>query len=411
MTKPEITAPVGTWESLHAAIQAGADSVYFGVGTLNMRARSSINFTLGDLVKISRLCRKHKVKTNLTLNTVIFDKEIREMKKVVDSAKKNGIDSIIASDQAVIQYARSAGMEVHMSTQTNITNLEAVKYWAQFSGTMVTARELSLEQVSSIHRAIRRQKIKGPSGELVKLEVFAHGALCMAVSGKCYLSLDHYNASANRGACYQTCRRPYRVTDSDGEIELVVDNEYIMSPKDLCTIGFLDKILAAGVSVLKIEGRGRSPEYVKTVVSCYREAVDSVLDGTYSEEKVEAWTDRLKSVYNRGFWEGYYLGRKMGEWASQHGSVATQSKEYVGKVTNYFKKLKVAEVKMESGSLSKGERIYIQGPTTGVIEMALKEIRVDLKPVKKTVKGEFCSIPIEFLLRRADKVYKIVNQK
>ena len=404
----EITAPVGSWESLQAAIQAGANSVYFGVGVLNMRARSSINFTLRDLVKISGICRKKGVKTYLTLNTVIFDNELKEMKKMVDSALKNGIDAIIASDHAVIQYARSIGMEIHMSTQTNITNLEAVKYWSQFSGTMVTARELSLEQVASIHRSIIRQKIKGPNGEPVKLEVFAHGALCMAVSGKCYLSLDHYNASANRGACYQTCRRPYKVTDTDGEIELVVDNEYIMSPKDLCTIGFLDRIIGSGVSVLKIEGRGRSPEYVKTVVSCYREAVDAVLDGTYSQEKVDGWMIRLKTVYNRGFWDGYYLGRKMGEWAEQHGSVATTYKEYIGKVANYFKKLKVAEIKMESGSLSKGERIYIQGPTTGVVEFTVPEIRVDLEEVKKTVKGEFCSVPVDLMLRRSDKVYKVV---
>jgi len=404
----EITAPVGSWESLQAAIQAGADSVYFGVGVLNMRARSSINFTFRDLVKISRICRKHGVKTYLTLNTVIFDNEMREMKKIVDFAFRNKIDSIIASDQAVIQYARSAGMEVHMSTQANITNLEAVKYWSQFSGTMVTARELSLGQVASIHRSIIRRKIKGPTGDLVRIEVFAHGALCMAVSGKCYLSLDHYNASANRGACYQTCRRPYKVTDTDGGIELMVDNEYIMSPKDLCTIGFLDKIINSGVSVLKIEGRGRSPEYVKTVVSCYREAVDAVLDGTYSREKVEDWITRLKTVYNRGFWEGYYLGRKMGEWASQHGSVATTHKEYIGKVSNYFKKLKVAEIRMESGALAKGDRIYIQGPTTGVVEFTVPEIRVELKAVKKTVKGESCSVPVDFVLRRADKVYKIV---
>jgi len=386
------------------------DSVYFGIGVLNMRARSSVNFSLRDLVRISRICRKHGVKTYLTLNTVIFDNEMKEMKKLVGSAKKNGIDAIIASDQAVIQYARSVGMEVHMSTQTNITNLEAVKYWSQFSGTMVTARELSLEQVALIHRSVIRNKIKGPNGELVKLEVFAHGALCMAVSGKCYLSLDHYNVSANRGGCYQTCRRPYKVTDTDGEIELVVDNEYIMSPKDLCTIGFIDKILASGVSVLKIEGRGRSPEYVKTVVSCYREAVDAVLDGTYSPEKIEGWMDRLQTVYNRGFWEGYYLGRKMGEWAGSHGSVATTYKEYVGRITNYFKKLKVAEIKMESGKLCKGDRIYIQGPTTGVVEFTVPEIRVELKEVKKTVKGEACSVPIDIMLRRADKVYKINSE-
>ncbi len=409
--KVEITAPVGSWESLRAAIQAGANSVYFGIGVMNMRARSSINFSLRDLVKISRICRKHGVRAYLTINTVIFDNELKEMKKMVDSALKNRIDAVIASDQAVIQYAGSVGMEVHMSTQANITNLEAVKYWSQFSGTMVTARELSLEQVAAIHRSIIRQKIKGPKGHPVRLEVFAHGALCMAVSGKCYLSLDHYNASANRGACYQTCRRPYKVTDTDGELELLVDNEYIMSPKDLCTIGFLDKIINAGVTVLKIEGRGRSPEYVKTVVSCYREAVDALVDGTYSKEKVEIWIDRLKTVYNRGFWDGYYLGKKMGEWAEQHGSVATTYKEYVGKVTNYFKKLKVAEIKMESGKLSKGERIYIQGPTTGVVEFTIPEIRVELNEVKKTVKGEYCSIPVDIMLRRADKVYKILSSE
>jgi U32 family peptidase len=296
-----------------------------------------------------------------------------------------------------------------MSTQTNITNLSAVKYWSKFADVMVTARELSLEQVGEITKAIRKQKIKGPSGNLVLIEVFAHGALCMAVSGKCYLSLDQYNASANRGACYQLCRRPYRVTDFDGEIELAVDNEYIMSPKDLCTIGFLDKIIGAGVSVLKIEGRGRSPEYVATVAACYREAADAVLAGTWSQEKVDGWMRRLEQVYNRGFWDGYYLGRKTGEWAEQHGSVATRHKEYVGKVTNYFKKLKVAEIKMESGALSPGDLVYIQGPTTGSIEIEIPEIRVELKPVRRTVKGQDCSIPVGSMLRRADKVYKIIQ--
>ncbi len=410
MKSPEITAPVGTWESLSTAIQAGADSVYFGVGVLNMRARSSINFTLRDLVKITRICRKHQVKTYLTVNTVIFDAEVGEMKRIVNSAKKNGVDAIIASDQAVIQYARSVEMPIHMSTQTNITNLEAVKYWSQFADVMVTARELNVDQVASIVRAIKRQKITGPSGEPVRLELFAHGALCMAVSGKCYLSLDQYNASANRGSCYQLCRRPYRVTDFDGEVELVVDNEYIMSPKDLCTIGFLDKIVSAGVSVLKIEGRGRSPEYVKTVVSCYREAIDAIAAGSYSKELVDMWLDRLKTVYNRGFWDGYYLGQTMGEWAGQHGSDATQSKVYIGKVTNYFTNLKVAEIKLESGFLASGDKIYIQGPTTGVIEMTIPEIRVDLKPVKKTKKGEVCSIPVPEFLRRADKIYKIIEK-
>lgn len=407
VTKIEITAPVGSFESLMAAIQAGAGSVYFGIGNLNMRARSSINFTLHDLVKISRICRAHSVNTYLTLNTVVYDGEMREIRRIVDSALRNGISAVIASDQAVIQYAASVGMPVHMSTQANISNLTAVKFWSQYADVMVMARELSLSQVAAITRQIRKEKITGPSGNLVRIEIFAHGALCMAISGKCYLSLDNYNASANRGACYQLCRRPYRVTDFDGEIELVVDNEYIMSPKDLCTIGFLDKIIRAGVSVLKIEGRGRSPEYVQTVAGCYREAVDSVFDGTYAPEKVTSWMDRLGQVYNRGFWDGYYLGRKMGEWSDRHGSLATRKKEYVGKITNYFTNLRVAEVRMESGFLRPGDGIFIQGPTTGTLEMTIPEIRVELKPVKKTVKGELCSIPVEVFLRRADKIYKI----
>jgi U32 family peptidase len=408
LKKIEITAPVGTWESLMTAVHAGADSVYFGIGKLNMRARSSINFTLRDLVKISRICRKYNIKAYLTLNTVIYDEEIREMKRIADSAKKNGINAIIASDQAVIQYAKAIGMPVHMSTQANISNLEAVRYWARYADVMVTARELNLGQVKRITSAIEKNKIKGPSGEPVRLEVFAHGALCMAISGKCYLSLDNHNASANRGACYQLCRKPYKVTDLDGGVELVVDNEYIMSPKDLCTIGFIDKIIGAGVTVLKIEGRGRSPEYVKTVIPCYREAVEAVSDGTYSQEKIDNWTDRLKSVYNRGFWDGYYLGRKIGEWTDKPGSVASQTKEYIGKVTNYFSKLQVAEIKMESGVLESGDRIYIQGPTTGVVEIPVNEIRVDLKEVNKTNKSEKCSIPVNTLIRRADKVYKII---
>lgn len=404
----EITAPVGNWESLQAAIRSGADSVYFGVGLLNMRARSSLNFTLRDLVRITRTCHRHNVAAYLTLNIVIYDQEIKEMKRVVDSAKKNGVDAIIASDQAVIQYARSIDMPVHMSTQTNISNLEAVRYWSQFADVMVIARELSLDQVANIARAVKKQRISGPSGNLVRIEIFAHGALCMAISGKCYLSLDHYNASANRGACYQLCRRPYRVTDTDGEIELTVDNQYIMSPKDLCTIGFLDKIAAAGVSLLKIEGRGRSPEYVQTVVSCYREAIEALREGTYSAEKTGEWMNRLRKVYNRDFWEGYYLGRKIGEWAVQHGSAATETKEYIGKITNYFTRLKVAEIKMESGELSVGDRIYIQGPTTGVIEMNIPELRVGLSVTTTTRKGEACSLPVNTFLRRADKVYKIV---
>jgi putative protease len=409
LPKVEITAPVGSWESLIAAIRSGANSVYFGIGVLNMRARSSVNFTLRDLVKISRICRKNNVQSYLTLNTVIYDGEMKEMRKIVDSAKKIGITAIIASDQAVIQYAVSAGMPVHMSTQTNISNLSAVKYYSQFADVMVTARELSLKQVSAITKAIKREKITGPSGKPLGIEIFAHGALCMAISGKCYLSLDNYNASANRGACYQLCRRPYKVTDLDGKVELEIDNEYIMSPKDLCTIGFLDKILAAGVSILKIEGRGRSPEYVNTVISCYREAVDSVAEGTYSPEKVKGWMERLNKVYNRGFWDGYYLGQTLGEWTEQHGSVALQRKEYVGKVTNYFRKLGVAEIQMESGFLKSGDNVYIQGPTTGSVELNIAEIRVGLKQVKKTVRGDQCSIPVGTFLRRADKIYKIIR--
>jgi putative protease len=408
-SKIEITAPVGSWESLNAAIRSGADSVYFGIGILNMRARSSVNFTLRDLVKISGICRKQNIQSYLTLNTVIYDGEMKEMQKIIDSALKNGITAIIASDQAVIQYAASIGMPLHMSTQTNISNSAALKYYAQFADVMVTARELELKQVSAITKAIKRENITGPSGKPVRIEIFAHGALCMAISGKCYLSLDNYNASANRGACYQLCRRPYKVTDLDGEVELVVDNEYIMSPKDLCTIGFLDKIIAAGVSILKIEGRGRSPEYVSTVISCYREAVDSIADGTYSVEKVSGWMERLKTVYNRGFWDGYYLGQTMGEWAGQHGSLATQRKEYVGKVTNFFRKLMVAEIQMESGFLKPGDAIFIQGPTTGSIEQIIPGIRVDLKQVKKTAKGDQCSIAVDTIIRRSDKIYKIIR--
>ena len=405
----EITAPVGSFESLQAAIQAGADSVYFGVGNLNMRSRSSINFTLRDLVKISNICKKANIRTYLTLNSVIYDEEVKEMKKTMDSAKKNGISAIIASDQAVIQYACSVGMEVHMSTQTNISNLEAVKYYSQFADVMVTARELSLEQVSEMTKAIKKKKISGPSGKPVQIELFAHGALCMAISGKCYLSLDNSNSSANRGACFQLCRRPYRVTDSEGEVELAVDNEYIMSPKDLCTIGFLDKIINAGVTILKIEGRGRSPEYVRTVVSCYKEAVNAVTDGIYTREKIDQWIGRLSKVYNRGFWDGYYLGKKIGEWVAQHGSMATTTKEYVGKVTNYFTRLKVAEIKMEAGALSVGDKIYIQGPTTGSIEYTIPGIRINLKTNSKAIKGESISIPITTLLRRNDKIYKILS--
>jgi len=329
---------------------------------------------------------------------------------MVDAVKNNGISAIIASDQAVIQYARKRGVEVHMSTQANITNIEAVKYYAQFADVMVTARELQIGQVAAITKAISEQQIKGPSDELVRIEIFVHGALCMAVSGKCYLSLDLMNSSANRGACLQPCRRAYKVEDSESQIEMEVDNEYIMSPKDLNTIAFLDKILGAGVEVLKIEGRGRSPEYVKVVTQVYHEAVEAIQKGNYTQELVAALNDRLKKVYNRGFWDGYYLGRKLGEWTEQYGSQATQQKVYVGKINNFFQQLNVAEIKMETQSLTVGDKILVMGPTTGVYEDQLSEIRVDLKPVDETIKGEHCSIAVKSLLRRGDKVYKLINR-
>nr|NQU92130.1 U32 family peptidase [Bacteroidota bacterium] len=338
-------APVGSYESLMAAIQGKADSVYFGVGKLNMRSRSSKNFSTDDLAQISKICHAHHIRSYLALNTIIYDAELVEMKQYVDAAKANGICAIIASDQSVIQYARSQDVEVHMSTQTNITNIEAVKFWSHFADVMVTARELTLDQVAEITRQISEGQIKGPSGNLVRIEIFAHGALCMAVSGKCYLSLDNMNFSANRGACLQLCRRGYKVTDQDGEFELEIDNEYIMSPKDLKTIDFIDKILKAGVRVLKIEGRGRSADYVKVASQCYREAVDAYFSGNYTKEKLDVWNKKLASVYNRGFWDGYYMGAKLGEWTEKYGSLATKQKTYIGKVTNYFSKIGVAEIK------------------------------------------------------------------
>ncbi len=404
----EIMAPVGSYASLHAAIQGGADSVYFGIGKLNMRSNSSQNFTLEDLKEISRICQEHNIRTYITLNTVIYDHELEEMKQIVDAAKVNSISALIASDWSVITYARSKGMEIHMSTQTNITNMEAVKYYAQFADVMVTARELQLAQVKAITETIKEQTIQGPSGKLVQIEIFAHGALCMAVSGKCYLSLDNLNSSANRGACLQPCRRKYIVKDKESDLELEIDGEYIMSPKDLNTVSFLDKILDAGVRVLKLEGRGRSPEYVKTVAAVYREAVDAWFAGDYTQERIDKWNDQLATVYNRGFWDGYYMGRKLGEWTEEYGNQATQRKTYIGKVTNYFSKIGVAELKIETHDLSIDEEIKIIGPTTGVYEDKVLEIRLDYDPVKKAVKGDVCSIPVKELVRRGDKVYKIV---
>jgi putative protease len=407
----EITAPVGSFESLTAAIQGGADSVYFGVGQLNMRAGSANNFTLADLKKIVQICRKNGLKSYLTLNVVVFDDEINQMQKTVDAAVSAGISAIIASDLSVIIYAFRSGIEVHLSTQLNISNAEALKFYSQWADVVVLARELDLGQVKKISDIINKQDIRGPKGDRVRIEMFIHGALCMAVSGKCYLSLHENNRSANRGNCYQTCRKSYIVTEKESGYQLEIDNENIMSPKDLCTIGFIDKIINAGAMVFKIEGRARSAEYVKVVTSCYDEAVRAVLEGTYNKEKTNAWKERLSSVFNREFWDGYYLGQKLGEWNSRYGSAATRKKVYIGKVTNYFKKLKVAEIKVESSDLNKGDAILIIGPTTGVIEHIISEIRVDFKETGKALKGEFCSVKIPDYLRRSDKIYKWIKKE
>jgi len=407
----EIMAPVGSYESLAAAIHAGAGSVYFGVEQLNMRARSSNNFSLDDLREITSRAHEQDVKTYLTLNTIIFDNELGKMRKVVDAAKEAGVSAIIAGDLAVIMYARSVGAEVHMSTQVNITNIEAIRFYSGFSDVMVLAREMNLGRVGEISRQIREQHICGPKGELVRLEMFVHGALCMAVSGKCYLSLHEMNASANRGNCMQTCRRAYTVTDQETGAELEIDNEYIMSPKDLKTIHFLNKILDAGVSVLKIEGRARGPEYVRTVVQCYREAVDAYFEGPVTDEKIADWDQRLSTVFNRGFWDGYYLGQRLGEWSGNYGSMATERKVYLGRGMNYFPNIGVAEFKMETGNLQVGDKILVTGPTTGVVEAEVNEIRVDLKPVAETKKGEYFSVQIGQKIRRSDKLYKLVKSR
>ena len=407
----EITAPAGSYESLTAAIQGGADSIYFGVEQLNMRAGSANNFTLADLKKIARICRKNGLKSYLTVNVVVFDNEIKQMQKIIDTAVSAGISAIIASDFSVITYAFRSGIEIHLSTQLNISNAEALKFYSQWADVVVLARELNLDQVKKISDTIRNQDIRGPKGDRVKIEMFIHGALCMAVSGKCYLSLHENNRSANRGNCYQTCRKSYIVTEKESGYQLEIDNENIMSPKDLCTIGFIDKIINAGATVFKIEGRARSAEYVKVVTSCYDEAVRAVLEGTYNEEKLNGWNERLSSVFNRGFWDGYYLGQKFGEWNSRYGSAATRRKVYIGKVTNYLTKLNVAEIKVESGDLNKGDTILIIGPTTGVIEHIVSEIRVDLKETGKALKGEFCSVKIPDYLRRSDKIYKWIKRE
>lgn len=402
-------APVGSYESLRAAIQGRADSVYFGVEHLNMRSRSANNFSINDLRKIVNIASENGIKTYLTLNVEVFDGEMLFMRNVLDTAKKAGVSAVIAADIAVIQYARDINLEVHISTQVNITNIEAVKFYSNFADVIVLAREMNLGRVCEIYNMINEQQIKGPSGNPVRIEMFIHGALCMAVSGKCYLSLHEMNSSANRGSCLQTCRRAYVVSDRETGAELAIDNEYIMSPKDLKTIHFLNKILDAGVSVLKIEGRARSPEYVKTTVQCYREAVDAYFNETFNEEKICGWNKRLSSVFNRGFWDGYYLGQRLGEWSNRYGSKSAKRKIYAGKCTNYFTKIQIAEFKLEAIDLNVGDEIIITGPTTGVEQTVIKEIRVEMDPVKTGKKGEMVSIPIETKLRRADKIFKIID--
>jgi putative protease len=404
----EIMAPAGSFESLAAAIQGGADSVYFGIEQLNMRSRSAYNFTKQDLPEIIKMARDNNLKTYLTVNTVIYNHELGLIREIVDLAKKHEVDAIIASDQSVLQYAFSQKVEVHLSTQLNISNLDSIKFYAPYTDVIVLARELNLDQVAEIKKGIEMEDLRGPGGEQIKIEMFVHGALCMAISGKCYLSLHEHNHSANRGDCLQVCRRAYTVTDKERQNELEVDNEYIMSPKDLSTIHFLNKILDAGVRVLKIEGRARSPEYVKTVTSCYNEAVNAILDGSYNEIKIAQWQDRLKAVFNRGFWDGYYLGQRLGEWSHVYGSQATKKKIYTGKITNYYDQIKVAEILIEASELNVGEEILIIGSTTGVLEYSVEEIRVDRKKVSVAKKGDLCSIPMPELIRRSDKLYRQV---
>lgn len=402
----EIMAPVGSFESLAAAIDAGADAVYFGVQGLNMRSRSSVNFTLDDLHMIVRTCREAGVKTYLTVNIIVYDSDLDDMRATIDAAAEAGISAIIASDIAAISYARQRGVEVHISTQCNISNIEAVRFYAQFADTVVLARELSLEQVRAIHDAIVAENICGPAGDKVKIEMFCHGALCMAVSGKCYLSLHQMNSSANRGACTQICRRGYEVTDLETGEQLNVDNKYIMSPKDLKTIHFLNKMVDAGVSVFKIEGRARGPEYVSIAVRCYSEALDAICDGTYDENRVKDWDERLRKIFNRDFWDGYYLGQRLGEWSAKYGSSATRVKHYTAKGVKYFSKLGVGEFMMEAGELHVGDEIVITGPTTGALIITVDEIRVDLKSVEKAVKGDAFSIPVPAKIRPGDRLYR-----
>ena len=405
----ELMAPAGNFESLQAAIDNGADSVYFGVEQLNMRARASINFTLDDLEEIVNRCQPKGIRTYLTLNTIIYDHDLSIVKTLINRAKEAGITAVIAMDQSVIAYARQVGLEVHISTQINVTNIETVKFYALFADTIVLSRELSLNQVKKITELIEKEQIKGPSGNLVEIEIFGHGALCMAVSGKCYLSLHSHNSSANRGACKQNCRKKYTVIDQESGFEIEIDNEYMMSPKDLCTLNFLDQIVDAGVKVLKLEGRGRAPEYVAMVTKCYREAIDSLEEGTFTQEKVSEWMKRLETVYNRGFWSGYYLGQKLGEWSDNPGSNATQKKIYIGKGRHYYPKTQIAEFLMEAYDLNVGDTVLVQGPTTGTQEYTVESMMVDDVKASTATKGDVVTFPLHFKIRPSDKLYKVVK--
>lgn len=407
----EIMAPVGSRESLAAAIKAGAGSVYFGIGQLNMRSHSANHFTIDDLREIAATCDKHGIKTYLTVNTIIYGEDLNAMREIVDAAKEALITAVIASDVAVMAYCAEKGVEVHLSTQLNITNIESLKFYARFADVVVLARELNMEQVAEIHRQIVEQHICGPRGELIRIEMFCHGAFCMAVSGKCYMSLHDANRSANRGECVQICRRSYTVTDNETGNQLEIDNKYIMSPKDLKTVRFIDRMMEAGVRVFKIEGRARGPEYVHTVVSCYKEAIASVLDGTYTEEKKDRWDERLATVFNRGFWDGYYQGQKMGEWNKHYGSSATERKVLVGKVMKYFSKLGVAEVAVEATDFAVGDKLLITGPTTGALWLNADEIRFDLKPVERALQKQRVSIPVPEKVRPNDKLFKLEKVK
>lgn len=411
MQRIELMAPAGNFESLQAALDNGADSVYFGVEQLNMRARATVNFTLDDLQEISKRCKAKKVRTYLTLNTIIYDHDLSIVKTLINKAKEANITAVIAMDQAVIALAREVGMEVHISTQINVTNIETVKFYALFADTMVLSRELSLRQVKKITEQIEKEQIKGPSGKLVEIEIFGHGALCMAVSGKCYMSLHSQNSSANRGACKQNCRKKYTVIDQETGFEMELDNEYIMSPKDLCTIDFLDDVIDAGIKVLKIEGRGRAPEYVAKVIKCYREAIHAIADGTYNKEEVISWMQTLETVYNRGFWSGYYLGQKLGEWSKGSGSHATQKKVYIGKGVHFFPKAKIGEFKIEAYDIAIGDTILVTGATTGAQELEITDMMVNDEKLNKGTKGDSVTIPLPFRIRQSDKLYKIVENK